>query len=202
MTVKRDLRIPSFAGLDYDSGMDVKAIRRTNLTTLIWPHGKPAKSRGEIRAFADKVDVPPNYISQILSGASQMGHSIARKIEQAHQQPVGWMDQLIVMQTEPAPVSAAAHRQTFSLRDGSEMQIIERFRALPPESKLHIEGELAKLFYQAQAGEVFQPPQFPKEALVIEEKKEKKGYGKETVPTTAKDARTTGYGRHAKKTAG
>lgn len=67
--------------------MDVKEIRKANLRYLI--------GKGTIRDFAEKADTDPAYISQILSAkiARDVGHDLARKIEERFQLGHGWMDQ-------------------------------------------------------------------------------------------------------------
>lgn len=72
--------------------MENNDIRRANLNLLI-------DEFKTIRALADQVDTAPNYISEIKNGVRNMGHKLARKIEEKAGKPSGWLDQL---HTDPA----------------------------------------------------------------------------------------------------
>ena len=80
--------ISANANNGFYAGMDVREIRRENLAELVRAH------RGN-KALADAIDTDPAYISQLLSTKTKadMGHSLARRIEQALDLPGGWMDQ-------------------------------------------------------------------------------------------------------------
>lgn len=86
------LRVPSHSNLLSNSGMENNDIRRANLNLLI-------DEFKTIRALADQVDTAPNYISEIKNGVRNMGHKLARKIEEKAGKPSGWLDQL---HTDPA----------------------------------------------------------------------------------------------------
>lgn len=65
--------------------METKEIRRLNLDILLSRY--PSK-----RVFADKMDINPAHVSQLASGYREMGHAIARRIEENEGLPVGYMD--------------------------------------------------------------------------------------------------------------
>lgn len=82
------LSIPYRGALFLSGCMDIRAIRRQNLSLL-------RQQAGSVRAIADRVDTDANYLSQLLSenGKHFMGHTMARRLELAFNKPVGWMDQ-------------------------------------------------------------------------------------------------------------
>ncbi|QIY81484.1 helix-turn-helix transcriptional regulator [Chromobacterium violaceum] len=90
------LRVPSHSNLQSNAGMENNDIRRANLNLLI-------DEFKTIRALADQVETAPNYISEIKNGIRNMGHKLARKIEEKTGKPVGWLDQL---HTDPSIGSA------------------------------------------------------------------------------------------------
>lgn len=61
-------------------------LRHANLESLVGA----AKSQ---REFADRVDLAPAYVSQMLLKRRGIGERTARKIEAAMRLPMGWMDQ-------------------------------------------------------------------------------------------------------------
>ncbi|WP_162897051.1 hypothetical protein [Chromobacterium rhizoryzae] len=79
--------VPVDSNLLSNGGMENKDIRRANLGRLI-------NEYGTIRALADVVDTAPNYISEIKNGVRDMGHKLARKIEERTGKQSGWLDQL------------------------------------------------------------------------------------------------------------
>lgn len=79
------MRVPSDSKLLKNCGMDITAIRRTNLCMLI-------EAAGSIRVLADKVGTAPNYLSEIKNHERNMGNKLARKIEQMLGKQDGWMD--------------------------------------------------------------------------------------------------------------
>ena len=68
--------------------MDIKEIRRVNLLGLI------AESEGVIARLARKTGQNPSVLSQIKNGSRDMGHDIARALEEALSHEKGWMDRL------------------------------------------------------------------------------------------------------------
>lgn len=67
--------------------MGIKDIRREHLAALI---GRPdVKTQA---AFAERVGLPPSYVSQLQLGRREIGHSVARKIEAAFRLSEGAMD--------------------------------------------------------------------------------------------------------------
>jgi SOS-response transcriptional repressor LexA len=89
---RRVQRIPPVAQLFPNRAMDINQIRRNNLALL-----KHASRTFE--AISDRSGVPPNYLSQINTGARNMGDEVARKLEAAYGQDRGWMDTLQVKVT-------------------------------------------------------------------------------------------------------
>ena len=85
----------------FDTAMDVRTIRRANLAALVRAH------HGN-KALADAIDTDPAYISQLLSTKTKadMGHNLARRIEQALGLPGGWMDQVHSAETRVAEKAA------------------------------------------------------------------------------------------------
>lgn len=82
------LSIPNRCALYLAKPMDIREIRRQNLIAL-------RKQFGSVREIADRVETDANYISQLLGGKGKyfMGHTMARRLEQACDKPDGWMDQ-------------------------------------------------------------------------------------------------------------
>jgi len=74
-------------------------------------------------AFSRKHGFDPNYLSQMLTGARNIGEKTARKIEAATGKPAGWLDDAaeIGKLTEP------------------ESRLIELYRRAPYESRVAIE---------------------------------------------------------------
>lgn len=79
------MRVPSDSKLLKNCGMDITAIRRSNLVALI-------DQEGTVRKLADKVGTAPNYLSEIKNLERNMGNRLARKIESMMALPEGWMD--------------------------------------------------------------------------------------------------------------
>lgn len=81
------MSISRFTKTGFNSRVDIKQIRRSNMLTLI----EREKTRA---AFARKVGTDPAYISQILSEKTKadVGNDLARGIEVAYGLPHGWMD--------------------------------------------------------------------------------------------------------------
>ncbi len=75
--------------------MDVRGIRRNNLARLI------AEAGGQ-KALAARAGVSAAYLSQVLSERVRrnVGHNLARRLEEGMSKPYGWMDVL-----DPAGVS-------------------------------------------------------------------------------------------------
>jgi plasmid maintenance system antidote protein VapI len=48
--------------------------------------------RGALTRFADKIGMPPRYVSHIHNKRKTIGHLIARRIEAAFDLPNGWLD--------------------------------------------------------------------------------------------------------------
>lgn len=65
--------------------MDINLIRRNNLHRLLELH--PDQS-----ALAEALGTLQGRISDFLNGRRNIGNTIARRTEQAHQLPYGWMD--------------------------------------------------------------------------------------------------------------
>ncbi len=72
--------------------MDVFAIRADNLTSLI----ERLKDQGlRMRDIAQQFGgMDTSHLSQLKSRSSNMGHKVARKIEQAFDLPSGWFDSI------------------------------------------------------------------------------------------------------------
>jgi len=64
----------------------IKAIRMDNMRRLI-------KQSGNQRLFAERADINPAYVSQMMTGRRDMGEEVARKIDRAFGKAAGWMDQ-------------------------------------------------------------------------------------------------------------
>ena len=79
--------------------MDIAEIRRLNMMTLMEGFKKQSD-------FAEAIDKPPSYISQLKRGVTpkgkeiSMGKDVARAIEAALDLPYGWMDVLYVPGTD------------------------------------------------------------------------------------------------------
>ncbi|TVO53831.1 hypothetical protein [Denitromonas halophila] len=88
--------------------MDIDAIRRANLQTLLEEAG------GSIDALAEKADANPKYLSQIQSGwmgkkdkkPRAVGSAMARRLEKACNKPAGWMDSQHGYSAPPANAAA------------------------------------------------------------------------------------------------
>ena len=68
-------------------GMDIHLIRRQNLQSLLALH--PNQS-----SLADALGTLQSRVSDWLGGRRNMGSQVARRAEEAHQLPHGWMDVL------------------------------------------------------------------------------------------------------------
>lgn len=67
--------------------MEVKQIRLANLRALI-------EREGAVSQLALRLQISPIYIYRVLDGKFNVGDSMARKIEDAYERPMGWMDNL------------------------------------------------------------------------------------------------------------
>ncbi len=67
--------------------MEVKQIRLANLRALI-------EREGAVSQLALRLQISPIYIYRVLDGKFNVGDSMARKIEDAYERPLGWMDNL------------------------------------------------------------------------------------------------------------
>lgn len=67
--------------------MDITEIRKLNLKAAI-------KQAGGANLLAGKINSSPSYFSQIINPThrAQVGHKLARRIEQALELESGWMD--------------------------------------------------------------------------------------------------------------
>lgn len=91
--------------------------------------------KGMLKAFSDLVGVSDRYLSHIKNGRRAIGHSLARKIEEAFKLPEGWMDRLHA-DTEPKGTSE---------RDFIEV-MLALFRASPDSARrMMIEAVKARL---------------------------------------------------------
>ena len=81
------LRISSSDNLRLNIGMEIKEIRRRNLILLI-------ESRERQSVLAAELKMAPSILSNIVTGARDMGHGIARRIEKRLLLEPGWMDSL------------------------------------------------------------------------------------------------------------
>ncbi|UGA37915.1 XRE family transcriptional regulator [Chromobacterium haemolyticum] len=70
-----------------EENIENRNIRRENLGYLI-------NEYGTIRALAEAVDTAANYLSEIKNGVRDMGHKLARKIEERTSKPIGWLDRV------------------------------------------------------------------------------------------------------------
>lgn len=108
--------------------MDSAQIRHTNFMRLFsdfindHPH---APRRGMLKLFAQKLELSERYLSHIKCQRKNIGHQMARCIEQKLNLPHGWLDQ------EHAPHSVPA--------DDHEKLFIETaltlFRSRPQEAR-------------------------------------------------------------------
>ncbi|MBK8752334.1 MAG: hypothetical protein IPL99_12120 [Candidatus Competibacteraceae bacterium] len=71
--------------MSYLIGMDINFIRRNNLHRLLELHT-------DQNSLAEALGTLQGRISDFLSGRRNVGNAIARRTEQAHQLPHGWMD--------------------------------------------------------------------------------------------------------------
>lgn len=119
------LRIPYCRDLALAKGMDAYAIRRQNLQRL-------RQQVGSVRALADRIGTDPNYISQILSVkiGRNMGHDLARQIENVFKLSDGWMDQQHDLSNET---------------DKDIADILELLKVIPPEQRLSIKALLRSM---------------------------------------------------------
>ena len=62
--------------------------------------------RGMLKAFAEKAEMSDRYLSHVRCGRKPIGHSIARRLEQAFAKPDGWMDRV---HTPAQPQTADEH---------------------------------------------------------------------------------------------
>lgn len=82
--------------------MDIKEIRRQNLEALV-------RKEGSLRACADKASMSQSQLSQVRTGYRNMGHSLARRLENAFGLPKYKMDQPLAFESagyqiaEPRP---------------------------------------------------------------------------------------------------
>ena len=67
--------------------MDATEVRRINLIALI-------KKQGAQNKFADLVETPAPFLSQVVNQKRGMGTTVARRIEAKLGKPRGWMDNL------------------------------------------------------------------------------------------------------------
>jgi len=90
--------------------MDIRAIRRHNLTRLILEAG------GQ-RALAATAGVSAGYLSQVLSERvnRNVGHNLARRLEEGMGKPYGWMD---VIDPATQPGSGNTVREGYAFVDG------------------------------------------------------------------------------------
>ena len=89
---------------------DVASIRLDNALALFdefvrntIKHPDAATLRGLERRFAERLQIPPSYWSQIKSRSRLIGERLARQFEQCCQKPAGWMD----TEHDPAKPGAA-----------------------------------------------------------------------------------------------
>lgn len=93
--------------------VDVNAIRKSNLRRLI-------DQAGSLVAFAEKVDVNPDYLSSIVSagGKRNAGDQLMRRVEIAFELLPGSLD-------FPAEQSVAAAMAIQSLPDNEQQQVFD-----------------------------------------------------------------------------
>lgn len=81
----------------YNSGMDIKEIRKENFDRLLAEFGQRKASKGErgtLKRFAECYGLDPRHASQMKNGSRDIGDAIARRLEQNHKPALrdGWMD--------------------------------------------------------------------------------------------------------------
>lgn len=85
--------------------MDSAQIRHTNFMRLfndfIHDHSDMPR-RGMLKLFAQKLELSERYLSHIKCQRKNIGHHIARAIEQKLDLPHGWMDQEHTIHSVPA----------------------------------------------------------------------------------------------------
>lgn len=80
------LHIPSKIANSYHKSMNIKEQRRANLNKLL--EGFNTK-----REFADRCDLAPGHVSQMVNGTREVGDRVAKKIEFHLGLSHGWIDQ-------------------------------------------------------------------------------------------------------------
>lgn len=93
--------------------IDVNAIRKANLRRLI-------AEAGTLSAFAQRVDVNPDYLSSIVSarGKRNAGDDLMRRVEAAYKLPLGTLD-------FPEQHSIAAAMAIQSLPENEQQQVFD-----------------------------------------------------------------------------
>ncbi len=99
--------------------MDIEDIRRDNLRALLRKHGTQA-------ALSEVIDVPPSYISRLLSRGRNRKHlkeDLARKIEKTAGLPHLWLDRSDASPAElpPAPWRFRARYDKLSPKDQAKI---------------------------------------------------------------------------------
>lgn len=82
--------------------------RRENLVALIHREELEGGKRGAKKRFADKADLPPNFVSQLAAGYRQIGDATARKIEKRLGLQRGQMDLPGLGAFQPGPFVGGA----------------------------------------------------------------------------------------------
>lgn len=101
------------------SVVDVYEIRRSNLQAAI------EKVGGKQVELERLTGTPANYFSQVLSEKTQrrMGDAVARKIERALDLPVGWMDQVMGINTDLSPKAQEVGRKFDELPESTQAKV-------------------------------------------------------------------------------
>ena len=104
----------------YLIGMDNHQIRQRNLQSLLAQYDSQTE-------LAEKIGTLQGRVSDFLSGRRNIGAQMARRIEQAHQLPHGWMD----MDHAGAGTADAADAVA-SLR-ADQIQLLQHYNQLSPK---------------------------------------------------------------------
>lgn len=128
-SVNSSLLVPLHSGKLFNIDMEIREIRRKNLLHL-------TEQIGSFEKLAKVVETSPSVFSQIKTGARNMGHTLARKIELKLRKPVGWMDAQHKDNVAEEPLAL------YSVSAPLQSRILQVFDWLTPAQQEHALKEL------------------------------------------------------------